>query len=228
LKDSIGIPFNQPLGFVNHPVIVGVVKDFHHNDLHSSIQPYMFLNNHSLHEAYVIVRLQAGKISDGVNFLRSTWQRLNPNSPFDFFFLDDDIAFQYKSEQRWSTIITIATGMAIFLSILGLLGLAIFTAEQRRKEVGIRKVLGASIQQIVMLLSGKYALLISISFVIAIPASYYLMENYWLKNFAFKTEINAAVYIIALLIVIVIVGLAVGTQTVRAALQNPTDTLKEE
>jgi putative ABC transport system permease protein len=228
LEDSIGMQVNQSLGFINWPTIVGVVKDFHHNDLHSSIQPYMFLYNHPLHESYLVARLQAGKISNGVDFLKSTWQRINPNSPFDFFFLDDDIAFQYKNEQRWLTIITIATGMAIFLSILGLLGLAIFTAEQRRKEVGIRKVLGASIQQIVILLSGKYALLILISFVIAIPASYYLMENYWLKNFAFKANINATVYIIALLIVVVIVGFAVGTQTVRAALQNPADTLKEE
>jgi putative ABC transport system permease protein len=228
LQDSIGVPVNQSLGVINRPTIIGVVKDFHHSDLHSSIQPYMFMYNHPLHDSYLVARLQAGKISDGVNFLRSTWQRINPNSPFDFFFLDDDIAFQYKNEQRWSAIITIATGMAIFLSILGLLGLAMFTTEQRRKEVGIRKILGASVRQIVVLLSGKYAILISVSFVIAVPASYYLMEDYWLKNFAFKANINAVVYVIALLIVIVIVGLAVGTQTVHAALQNPTDTLKEE
>jgi putative ABC transport system permease protein len=228
LWDSIGMKIGQSIGHIASPTIVGVVQDFHFNDLTQGIAPFMFMRDQRLHAWYLTVRLQAGKISSGVKNMEATWKKINPNSPFEYFFLDEDIAAQYKDVQRWSTIISISTGMAIFLSILGMLGLAIFTAEQRRKEVGIRKVLGASVQQLVILLSGKYAVLIFIAFIFAVPASYYLMTNFWLNTFAFKTDITITVYLIALAIVVVIVALPVGTQTVRAALQNPADTLKEE
>jgi putative ABC transport system permease protein len=118
--------------------------------------------------------------------------------------------------------------MAIFLSVLGLLGLAMFTAEQRKKEIGIRKVLGASIANLVALLSRGYLALILLAFAVSIPASYYIMHEYWLNNFAFKTEFNWTIYGVALAVIVVIVAFAIGSQTVRAALQNPAETLKEE
>jgi putative ABC transport system permease protein len=228
ISDSIGIKLGRSIGHLANPTVIGVVQDFHNNDLRSGISPFMFFQDQPLNDWFLMVRLQAGKISNGLQTTETAWEKINSNSPFDYFFLDEDIAAQYKDVQRWSTIITMSTGIAIFLSMLGLLGLAIFTAEQRKKEVGIRKVLGASVRQLVILLSGKYALLIFVAFMIAIPASYYLMTNFWLSNFAYKTEITGTVYLIALAIVSIIVALPVGTQTIRAALQNPADTLKEE
>jgi putative ABC transport system permease protein len=228
LQDSIGVRLGGRVGWLDKPVIVGVVKDFHHSMLKYEIQPLMFLNNHRLEETYLLIRLEAEQLMSGVENVRKLVEKTNPNSPFEFSFLDDNVAKQYETETRWSAIITLATGMAIFLSVLGLLGLAMFTAEQRRKEIGIRKVLGASIANLVSLLSRGYLVLIAIAFVVAIPASYYLMHEYWLNNFAYQTEFSWLIYMLALLVIVIIVAIAIGSQTVRAAMQNPAETLKEE
>ena len=132
------------------------------------------------------------------------------------------------SERRWSNIITVATCTAIFLSVLGLIGLAMFTAEQRKKEIGIRKVLGATLKQLVALLSKDYLWLIAGAFFIAVPISYYLIVNYWLQNFDYRIEMDVMIYLAAFAIVLLIAGLAIGSQMVRAAIQNPVDILKEE
>ncbi|HEY0653215.1 MAG TPA: FtsX-like permease family protein [Chryseosolibacter sp.] len=228
LQDSIGIRLGSRVGWVEKPIIVGVVKDFHHHMLKYDIQPLMFLNNYRLEETYLLVRLQREQIVHGIEKIKALVEKTNPNSAFEFSFLDENVAKQYEAEVRWSGIITLATAMAIFLSVLGLLGLAMFTAEQRKKEIGIRKVLGASLGHLVSLLSKGYLILIAIAFVVAIPASYYLMHEYWLSNFAYKTEFGWPIYLLALTILISIVAMAIGSQTVRAALQNPAETLKEE
>lgn len=228
LQDSIGMKLGSRVGWIDKPKIVGVIKDFHHSMLKHKIQPLMILNGYRLDETYLLVRLAPEKTLEGLNKVRALSEKINPDSLFEYAFLDDNVSRQYESEVRWSTIITLATGMAIFLSVLGLLGLAMFTAEQRKKEIGIRKVLGASLTQLVSLLSRGYLLLIILAFILAIPASYYLMNEYWLNNFAYKTSFDVAIFVIALLVVICIVALSIGSQTVRAALQNPADTLKEE
>ena len=228
LQDSIGMNLGGSVGWIDKPRIVGVVKDFHHSVLKHKIAPLMFLNNHRFEENYLLVRMAREKTMSGLKNVQSIVDKTNPNSLFEYSFLDDNVAKQYEAELRWSTIIGLATVMAIFLSVLGLLGLAMFTAEQRKKEIGIRKVLGASLTQLVSLLSKGYLVLITIAFTIAAPVSYYVMTEYWLNNFAFKITFDVFVYVIALLVVLVIVGVSIGTQTVRAALQNPADTLKEE
>jgi ABC-type antimicrobial peptide transport system permease subunit len=228
LKDSIGVKLGSRVGWVDKPTIVGVVKDFHHNMLKYDIKPLMFLNNHRLEETYLLIRLAPEQTLHGLRSVQTLVEKTNPNSLFEYSFLDDNVMKQYEAELRWSTIISLATAMAIFLSVLGLLGLAMFTAEQRKKEIGIRKVLGASISQLVSLLSKGYLILIAIAFALAIPVSYYLMNEYWLNNFAYKVAFDAVIYIIALVVVVSIVAVSIGSQTVRAALQNPADTLKEE
>jgi putative ABC transport system permease protein len=228
IEDSIGMKLGRTVGWVNKPVVVGVVKDFHNTQLKWEIGSVMFLNNTPLNSEYLMVRLAPGNLVLGKDKIQGLWEKVNADSPFEFFFLDDEINKQYAAELRWSNIITLATGMAIFLSMLGLLGLAMYTAEQRRKEIGIRKILGASVQQLVTLLSRGYLWLIVIAFAVTVPLSYYLMTNYWLSNFAYRTPIDVVVYLLSLLIVMLIAGLAVGSQTIRAAMQNPADTLKEE
>jgi ABC-type antimicrobial peptide transport system permease subunit len=228
LKDSIGVKLGSRVGWVDKPTIVGVVKDFHHNLLKYDIKPLMFLNNHRLEETYLLIRLAPEQTLHGLRKVQMLVETTNPNSLFEYSFLDDNVMKQYETELRWSTIISLATAMAIFLSVLGLFGLAMFTAEQRKKEIGIRKVLGASIPQLVSLLSKGYLILIAIAFALAIPVSYYLMNEYWLNNFAYKVTFDAVIYFIALVVVLCIVAVSIGSQTVRAALQNPADTLKEE
>jgi putative ABC transport system permease protein len=228
LQDSIGIPLGRNISFLERPTIIGVVKDFHHAAMRYEISPLIFLYNQKFDSFYLMARLAPGKTLEGLNKIRSIWQSNIPNSAFEFSFLDDNANKQYEAEERWSKIITMSTSIAIFLSVLGLLGLATFTAEQRRKEIGVRKVLGASLSQLVRLLLQNYLWLIVIAFIFSIPASYYLMREYWLSQFAYKIEIGPLVYIVTLLVVMFIAALAVGSQTLRAALQNPVDILKEE
>jgi putative ABC transport system permease protein len=228
LEDSVGLEIGGTLGWANNPMIIGVVRDFHHNALRSKIEPLMMMYNSPFADSYLMIRVAPGKITAALDKARETWGRHNADSPFDYFFLDEDLGRQYASEQRWSGIITVATGMAIFLSVLGLIGLALYTTEQRKKEIGIRKVLGASIRQLLGLLSKDYILLIGLAFVVATPVSYHLITRYWLNNFAYHIELNASIYLIALAGIMLIAITAVASQTIRSALQNPTNVLKEE
>jgi putative ABC transport system permease protein len=227
LEDSIGLKLGGTIGWIKNPTVIGVVKDFHFNSLKAEIEPLMFLYNHPLNNFYIHIRLAPGKIAEGLSKVRALFQAVNTNSPFEYSFLDEDVAKQYEAEERWSRIITLATGMAIFLSVLGLLALAMFAAEQRRKEIGIRKVLGASLHQLIKLLSKSYLLLIAIAFVIAVPVSYYLISNYWLNNFLYRIDIGLFIYALTLVVVFLIAIIVIGSQTLKAALQNPTDVLKE-
>lgn len=228
LQDSIGVKLGSRVGWIDKPTIVGVVRDFHHSMLKYDIEPLMFLNNHKLEETYLLVRLAPEQTLQGLHKVQALAEKANPNSIFEYSFLDENVMKQYEAELRWSAIISLATAMAIFLSVLGLLGLAMFTAEQRKKEIGIRKVLGASMTQLVSLLSKGYLLLIALAFTLAVPISYYVMNEYWLSNFAYKISFDAIIYLIALVVVICIAAVSIGSQTIRAALQNPAETLKEE
>jgi putative ABC transport system permease protein len=228
LQDSVGVALGRNLGAVDHPIIVGVVKDFHHSAMRYNIEPMMIVYEQPMGHRYLLVRLGEKQTSAGLGKIRSIWEKAMPNTPFEFSFVDDNVQKQYEAEVRWSSIITLATGMAVFLSMLGLLGLAMFTAERRRKEIGIRKVLGASITQLVSLLSRDYVWLILTAFAVSVPLSWYVMQNYWLTNFAYKIEVGISIYIVALVVVLSIAGISVGSQTFRAALQNPAETLKEE
>jgi putative ABC transport system permease protein len=228
LEDSIGIALGGRIGFLEHPTIIGVLRNFHHSNLRQEIAPLMLIPDETLNQSFLVVRLAPGQIMSGLEAVSAVWKKINPNAPFDYFFLDEDIQKQYNSEMRWSGIITLATGMAIFLSILGLTGLALYSAEQRKKEIGIRKVLGATLGQLVGLLSRDYVWLIAIAFAVAAPLAYYTMSHYWLNNFAYAVTVDAGLYLIAFGLVCLIAGVAVGSQTLRAARQNPVDTLKEE
>jgi len=228
LGDSIGMKLGRAIGPIHEPVVIGVVKDFHHASLRQEIEPMILLHDKTLNNSYLNIKLAAGKIVSGIEKIDKLWKKTNTDSPFEYFFLDDDIDKQYASERRWSNIITVATCTAIFLSVLGLIGLAMFTAEQRKKEIGIRKVLGATLKQLVALLSKDYLWLIGGAFFIAVPISYYLIVNYWLQNFDYRIEMDVMIYFAAFAVVLLIAGLAIGSQMVRAAIQNPVDTLKEE
>ena len=206
--------------------IIGVVKDFHYNSLHKPIEPLVMW--HSKQNSYLIaVNIQANNIEEGIRMIESEWKRFAPSHSFTYSFLDESFAQQYLAEQNFTTLITAFTVLAIFISCLGLFGLTTFMVEQRKKEIGVRKVLGATVQNIVVLFSSDFSKLIAIAFVIMIPVAY-LVSNNWLENFAYRIDQSIVTYVIAGISIMVIALATISYQSIKAALTNPVDILKDE
>jgi len=159
--------------------------------------------------------------------LKKEWEVVAPDLPFEYNFLDDTMKVQYLAEEKWGSIISYSMGIAIILSCLGLFGIVALGLESRKKEIGIRKVLGAQVQQIIWLFTGKYFKLVIIAFIIATPISYYLI-NQWLLNFAYRIEVNLSIYMIAAVIIGGISSITISMKIINAALRNPVDALRSE
>ena len=212
--------------------IVGVVEDYNFASKHHPIAPLVITLNtrpraFNLFIKYLAVKIDGSKIIDATENLEQAWLSVMPNRPFDFFFLDDRLNDSYKSEQKLSTVTVIFSILTILVACLGLFGLATFSVEQRTKEIGVRKVLGISSPQILMLLSKEFMLLIGIAFLISIPLSYYSLDE-WLNSFAFRVNVDAWPFFVAGLIALVISFATVAFHGLKASLINPVDTLKYE
>jgi putative ABC transport system permease protein len=207
--------------------VVGVVKDFHFQDLHVPIAPYAFFLNNQPSYSYMLVNAKAGNISTLLNSIGKTWRTLNPNEPFEYSFLDEDFQRNYVAEDRRAAMVAFFTTIAILISCLGLFGLAAFSAEQRTKEIGIRKVLGASVGSIVALLSKDFIKLVVIALFIAAPIGWYFM-NKWLEDFAYRIDIGWWVFAVAGLFAIIIAFATISLHATKAALANPTNNLRTE
>ncbi|KAA9035511.1 FtsX-like permease family protein [Ginsengibacter hankyongi] len=207
--------------------IIGVVKDFHYEDLHLPIGPYGFqLNTASLFN-YMIVHIQSGDMNAALQSIGNTWHQLNATEPFDYSFLDKDFQKNYDAENRLAAIVGDFTIIAILISCLGLFGLATFSAEQRIKEIGVRKVLGASVTGIVTLLSKDFLKLVGIAIIIASPLAWFLM-NKWLQSFAYRTPISWWVFVITAFIAMFIALVTISFQAIKAAVANPVKSLRTE
>ncbi|GAB3336185.1 ABC transporter permease [Larkinella ripae] len=208
--------------------IVGVVDDFHEQSFHSKIDP-AFIGN--LPQARNIGVKLAGRNVDDVKTtlarIEQQWKAVHPDKKFDYDFLDDRIASLYEKEQKTSRLVNTATAVAILISCMGLFGLATFTAEQRTKEISIRKVLGASVAGIVTLLSKDFLKLVFISLLLAAPVAWWAMRE-WLKDFAYKVDIEWWVFALAGLLAVFISLLTISFQSIRAALANPVKSLRSE
>jgi len=207
--------------------VIGVVRDFHFKDLHSNIEPYGFQLNNRPQYNYLIAHAKAGNMSSVLSSIEGTWKRLNPNEPFEYNFLDEDFQKNYEADMRLAAIVRNFTIIAILISCLGLFGLATFSAEQRTKEIGVRKVLGASIGSVVGLLSKEFLKLVLIAIVIASPITWLVM-NKWLQDFAYRTNISWTVFVITALIAASIALFTISFQSIRAALANPVKSLRTE
>lgn len=207
--------------------IVGVVKDFHFEDLHLPITPYAFTLNRRNDYNYMVVHMKAGEISSVLKVVETSWQKLNPGEPFEYSFLDEEFQKNYVAENRLSTIVGYFTFIAILISCLGLFGLSSFNVEQRTKEIGIRKVLGASVGNVALLVSRDFFKLVLIAIVIASPLAWYVMTK-WLENFAYQTQIGWPVFLVTTLLTLLITGLTVSFQSIKAALMNPVKSLRSE
>lgn len=209
--------------------IVGVVKDFHFKDLHEAIEPFAFrfYNDADAGFNYMIAHSGGGHIKQSLATLEAAWKKLNPNEPFEYSFLDQDFQKNYEADSRRASLINYFTIIAIIISCLGLFGLATFTAEQRTKEIGIRKVLGASVYGVVALLSKDFLRLVIIAVVIASPLAWFVM-NKWLQNFAYQTSIGWQVFALTTFIAVFISFATISFQAVKAALANPVKSLRTE
>ena len=207
--------------------IIGVVKNFHFVDLHEAIEPYGFQLNNVPQYNYLIAHAKTNDIGSVLQDVRKTWGQLNPNEPFEYTFLNDDFQKNYEADNRLADIVRNFTIIAILISCLGLFGLATFSAEQRTKEIGVRKVLGASIGSVIGLLSKEFLKLVFIAIVIASPITWFVM-NKWLQEFAYRTNISWMVFAITALIAISIALLTISFQAIKAALANPVKSLRTE
>lgn len=226
LKDPVGK--NITLG--NQPrQIIGVVKDFHFESLHEPVKPaYFSLQQPAINPWYkLMVRIKAGDQKQTIAAIQHLYETYNPGFPFTFNFLNEAYQKQYDSEVRVSILSKYFAGLAIIISCLGLFGLAAFTAQKRRKEIGIRKVIGASVNNIVTMLSKDFLVLIFISLLIAFPVSWWLMSN-WLQGFAYRINISPFVFLIAGFFVISITLITISFQSIKAAITNPVKSLRTE
>ncbi len=211
---------------VYQTTVVGVVKDFHFRDLTSSIQPVLFKIDPRRFDR-ILVRLEGTRIAEAIDGLKSSWQEFQCSQPFEFTFLDDDMKSVYKSFSNFTRMTAYATGLAIFIACLGLFGLASFAIEKRVKEIGVRKVLGASVSRIVLLLSKDFLKLVVVANIVAWPAAYYFVKN-WLLGFAYRISVGVGSFVLAGLLALAIALLTVGLQAVKAALANPVDSIRYE
>jgi len=206
--------------------VIGVVKDFHLRSLHHRIQP-LCLDYRPSSFRYLIVKIKPNRITEVLQFLEKRWELLQPAFPFEYSFLDEAFDRQYRFEKKLSQIFTYFTFLAILIACLGLFGLASFSTEKRTKEIGIRKALGASVSEIILMLSKEFTKWVLAANVIAWPIAYFAMKQ-WLQNFAYRTEIGFSTFILAGVLAFVIALLTVGYQSIKAARANPVEALRYE
>jgi ABC-type antimicrobial peptide transport system permease subunit len=225
IEDPIGKSITLNTGMDYDMEIIGVVKDFHFQSLHEEVKPlFMRLSPYT---SNIMARIQAGKEKETLKILGTFYVDFNPGYAFEYRFMDDTYQQHYAAEQRVSTLARYFAGMAIVISCLGLFGLASFTAQRRQKEIGIRKVLGASVLSIVRILSGDFTKMVIAAIAIALPISFFLARS-WLENFAFHMDLKWWYFVISALSALLIAWLTVGLQTVRAARVNPVNCLRDE
>jgi putative ABC transport system permease protein len=210
----------------NKGVVIGIVKDFHFKSLREKIQPLVLFNNMTWASG-IYVKAQPGKEAEAIRAVEKIWNELLPNHALDYKFLDDTYDRLYKNEQRTASLFNTFAMIALLISCFGLFGLATFTAERRVKEIGIRKVLGASVGAIVTLLSRDFITMVLISIVVASPIGYYFMSE-WLKGFEYKIELSWMIFAITGVCAVIIALITISYQSIKAALLDPVKTLRSE
>ncbi len=205
--------------------VVGVVADFNYASLKQKIAPLMMVLGNNF--GGLLIKIKTANVKDFLADLKTKWDTFKPDGPLSYNFLDDTFATLYESEQRTQKIFSAFTIIAIIIASLGLFGLSAFVIEQRAREIGIRKVLGASVQQVLLLVSKEFLLLVGIAFIISIPVTWWAMHR-WLQDFAYRTNISWWIFAIAGIAAVTIALLTVSFQAIRAALANPVKSLRSE
>jgi putative ABC transport system permease protein len=235
IKDAVGKKFGK-----YSQLIVGVMKDFNYESLHSKIKPLVLslkfdtIARQSDDVSYALspqprisIRMKAGHIQDNIDILKKAWQAIAPKQEFEYHFLDEKLSDAYAQEQKSATVVKIASALSIFIACMGLFGLATLTVTRRIKEIGVRKVLGASTSQLVGLLSKDFVILIVLAAVIAFPIAWWAMHA-WFSDFAYQTNINWWIFILASLTAVIIALITISFQAIKAAMANPVKSLRTE
>jgi hypothetical protein len=223
LKDPIGKTINVD---GTNRRIVGIVKNFHVQSLHDAVIPFV-IRLEPVQTFCILARIQAGQQSRVIDRLRTLYQKFNPGYIFDYKFLDEDYQAQYVADRRLASLSRWFAGLAILISCLGLFGLAAFTAQKRQKEIGIRKVVGASVGSVLVLLSKDYLKIIGLAILIAFPLAWWA-ANEWLQSFAYRVGISADVFLLAGGVTLFITLFTISFQSIKAALANPVKSLHTE
>ncbi len=232
--DAFNIPLEKAIGSklvnsmggeVEEFEIVGVTNDFHFGSLKETIKPMLLYNETT--PGWILLKTESQNFEPLLNSLESSWKTINPNTPFVFTFVDKEVEKLYAEEKRLGKISVAFTSLAILISCLGLFGLVSFVAEQKKKEIGIRKVLGASVQNVIRLLTKDFLRLVGIAFIIATPLAYFIMQK-WLQDFPYRITIEWWVFMIAGGAALIITLLTVSFQAIKAAVANPVKSLRTE
>jgi len=225
LNERIGQFASSDGSEINTYNVVGVVKDFHFESLKNTISPVLFFLRPD--DSSVAFRFKGTNTAEIINLIKTKWDKFAAGQPFEYSFMDEDFIKMYQAEQKIGEIFSTFAFLAIFVACLGLFGLAAFTAEQRTKEIGIRKVLGASVPGIILMLSKEFAKLVVIAFIISVPVAYYYM-NIWLQDFQYRIDLTAGIFLLAGIIAISIAMITVSYHALKIATANPAKSLRYE
>lgn len=226
-KSPLGQTFKLGTDLQKSLTVIGVVKDYHGGSLFDAVEPMTLTMNSSYSIADMHIRLRTGQNIPATQYVEKTFKQVFPGTPYHFTYRDDAILQSYGTEDRWRKIMLTAAFITLFISAIGLFGMALLSAEKRTKEIGVRKVLGASVSELSMLLTRQFLWLIIIAMFIAFPVAY-ILGNKWLQHYAYRINISWVLFVIAAFITIFIAILTVGVQAVKAALANPVKSLRTE
>jgi putative ABC transport system permease protein len=208
--------------------VIGVMDNYHQVSVKEEIFPVLFrVPEEATEHDHMLIDVEAGSLAETIEQVENIWRRINPDTPFEYSFLDEEFGSLYDEDKRVSQVVTGFTVIAMIISCLGLYGLSTYMAERRYKEIGVRKVLGASVRQIMMMMSSEFVKLVLFSFTLAVPLSIYAI-NRWLENFAYKTPVSISIFLAAGAIALLIAILTVSVQSFRAASNNPAESLRTE
>jgi putative ABC transport system permease protein len=223
-REAIGKRFNQ---WDREGIIVGVVKDFNFKSLKENVKPLTFRLLDPWNSDLLSVKLDGSNVKKTLEAIETQWKIQYPDRPFSYYFLDEFYDRQYRADERFEALFLNFAALAILISCMGLLGLASYSIVQRTKEIGVRKVMGASVASIVGLLSKDFLQLVGLAFVIAAPLAWFVMHR-WLESFAYKTAIHLWVFVVAALLSALVALATISFQSIRAALMNPVKSLRSE
>ncbi|MEM9936757.1 MAG: FtsX-like permease family protein, partial [Bacteroidota bacterium] len=225
LSTSVNIPMGE--GSMLTGQIIGIVKDFPYRSMRTAIEPMLMTTFPSQLDKIVYVRLPKDKVEEKLTYLETTWKEVIPGVGFDYWFLDEEFDRMYANESRMADLTEVFSLLAILIACLGVYGLASYLAERKTKEIGIRKILGASVQQILGLLSKTFVVILMLSSVIAVPVAYFLMQD-WLQNFVYRIGIGWWILVASVAAIFILTAITVSFETIKAARLNPVDYLRED
>jgi putative ABC transport system permease protein len=230
-KDPVGKWLEYPGGNNTRFNVIGVVKNFNIQSLQNPVIPFALFHpsskTYSWGTSNIVARIKGGNINNTLNLFEESWKSFATSEPFDYSFLDEAFDAQYRSEQRLGSIFSIFAVLSIFIACLGLFGLSAYMAEKRTNEIGVRKVLGASVSNVIALLSKDFMKLTLVASVIAFPVAWYFM-NRWLEDFAYRINIDWTIFLIAGISTLLITMLTISFQAIKAAIANPVKSLRTE